>query len=231
MKVSVASMLVLGVVFLGGVANTAEASPILEPVAVSSASGSSGGGFALVNSINQSGLSAGYTSGVTDFATYTAVATHSSPGGGTNSGFTNSGGAPQQFAFDLGSVFSLDALAFWATANIGTVTQFTLFADTDNNFANGTTSQIGGVFNVGSLATPASAQVLLFPTVSTRFVQLNVLNMAGGPSLIPGIGEVAFRAADAATVPEPASLMLLGTGLTATAALVRRRRSTPPTSR
>ena len=82
------SHLLAGVVTVVMLAAPATADVMIDPTAVSSPSGDFGGAFALVNMINQSGLSATYISGVTDFATFTATTTHNSPAGGTNSGFT-----------------------------------------------------------------------------------------------------------------------------------------------
>ncbi len=70
----------------------------------------------LVNMINQSGLSSTYTSGSTDFDTYTATATHDA-GTIVNLNYGQSSqniqNSPILFTFDLGSVVSIDALAYW----------------------------------------------------------------------------------------------------------------------
>ena len=199
-------------------AHHAVAGPILQPVGVSSPQGDFGGDFALINMINQSGLSAAYISGVIDFATYTASATHVSPGFGTNSGFANTGAPPGQFTFDLGALSSIDGLAFWAVQNPGSVTQFELFPDNDGNFGNGTGPSLG-VFNIGQPPDPTAAQVVSFAPTTTRFIHQDVLDMAFGTPLIPGIGELAFR-----IVPAPGGLALLGlAGLMGTR---RRRRTT-----
>ena len=172
-------------------AASARGDVIIDPVSVTSPQGNFSGLFALVNMINQSGLSATYTSGVTDFATFTATTTHSSPGS-TNSGFAAVSGEPQQFIFDLGSVMTISAIAFWDTTNVGSVTEFQLFSDNDNSFSDGTTGQIGSTFNAIQTADPTPAQVFTFAPVTTRFIDLNVLADAGGTDLVSGIGEIAF---------------------------------------
>lgn len=188
--------------------------------AVTSPQGDFAGSYALVNIINQSGLSANYISGVTDFSSFAATTTHDSGGVGTNSGFVLAFGPPQQFIFDLGSVKTIDGLAFWSTSNPGSVTQFQLFTDNDDDYANGTTGQIGGTFDAVRIGEPTPAQVFSFAPVSTRYVDLNVLDNAGGMGYESGIGEIAFS--DPASSPEPASLILVGCALCGVGMLGRR---------
>jgi hypothetical protein len=54
-------------------APASRAGTMLDPTSVSTNMGSLGSGHGPVNAINQSGLSAGYTSGVADFDTYLAA--------------------------------------------------------------------------------------------------------------------------------------------------------------
>ena len=67
-------------------------------------------GLAVTNATDQSGLSAPYTSGVTDFASYTATTTHN---GGLGQFFGNGPFSAGNLDFDLGSSLSITSLALW----------------------------------------------------------------------------------------------------------------------
>lgn len=107
---------------------------------------------------------------------------------------------------------TISAIAFWDTTNVGSVTEFQLFSDNNDNFSDGTTGQIGSTFNTIQTADPTPAQVFTFAPVTTRFIDLNVLVDAGGTGLVSGIGEIAFASPSSAAVPEPSSLLLTGMG-------------------
>jgi hypothetical protein len=203
--------LVAAIALAAVAASSAQAGVIVGATSVTSPQGDFGSPYDLINVINQSGLSAGYTSFVTDFDTFVAATTHDG-GASLNSGFTNIDAPPGQFSFDLGAVVSIDALAFWEVQNSGSVHSFNLYADNDQDFTNGVGPLIGSFSATGGgFSGPAvsSSQVFTFAAVSTEFVHIDVLTMEGGTALVPGIGEVAFRAA----VPEPATLALVGLGL------------------
>jgi hypothetical protein len=199
---------------------------MIDPLSVISPQGDYSGDYALANIINQSGLSAGYTSGVTDFAAYVASVTHDGTGtgsGGTTSGFTgNNSAPPAQFSFDLGAPLQIDAIAFWDTDNPGSVTSFDLYADTDQDFGNGAGTYLGTFNPTAGGSQPSSAQVFTFSSVYTRYVHLEATSLATAGLKNAGIGEVAFRSG---TVPIPAAAWLFGSGLMGLLAVSRRRRA------
>lgn len=193
-----AALVALGVIATPRIAS---AVPILQATAISSPQGDLGG---LANIINQSGLSAGYTSGVTDFATYTAATTHAGLSGVGFTGTETSG--PQQFSLDLGSVLGIDGIAIWNTSSVGAVTSFQIWADNDMNSGNGTTGLLLGSTALGAAG---PAQVFGFGATSTRYIHVEGLSSLAPPDFY-GLAEVAFRGAQ---IPEPTSLALVGLGL------------------
>lgn len=182
---------------------------------VSSPQGDFGGSYPLLNIINQSGLSAGYVSGVTDFASYTATTTGVGLAGAGFTGTESNG--PQQFTFDLGSSTLIDAIAIWQSGSVGSVATFELYADDDGDFSNGVGALLLGSTALASQVT--NAQVFNFAAVSTRFVHLNGLSSLQPPDYY-GLNEVIFNGAN--SVPEPGSIVLLGLGLAGLGASRRR---------
>src|SRR5262245_22353362 len=71
--------------------------------------------FPLVNAINQTGLSAHYTSGVTNFDVFVATTTHDSEPGTDFVAAVVTG----TIIFNLGSVISLDRTAIWNFGPLG----------------------------------------------------------------------------------------------------------------
>jgi hypothetical protein len=184
----------------------AQAGVIVQPTTVSASTSDFGGAYALVNQINQSGLSAGYISGVTDFDSFVASTTHDGLSA-LNSGF--SVGAYGSFSYDLGAVYDIDAIGLWATSNSGSVLQFNLYADNDNDFSNGNSGLLGGFTAVGSNNTAADpGQAFSFSEVATRYVHMEIVTTNGGPQ--PGLGEVIFRTATMVPEPEPMALFAVG---------------------
>jgi hypothetical protein len=184
-----------------------------------------GPGFGtLTETFDQSGLSSTYVSGVTDFDAYLATGPTHTPLFFPFEWFSNAGTIAASATYDLGAVHTIGRVALWNedAAGIGLLSLFG--------------SQDGVGFSPLSLdlspTNRAAGQdygvdVFGFAAAQVRYIRFD---MSACPqpdiSFVPacGVGEVAFAAVPAA-VPEPASIALLGLGLTAVA-VWRRRRST-----
>jgi hypothetical protein len=205
----------LTVVLTLGCVGQALADPIRGPVSAATTMGESGELTALVHAIDQTGLSANYVSGVTDFATFTAGTTHYSEPESDWVSETTAGSV----TFDLGRLMSIDKVAVW---NFGgprgnpeaAITQFTLVASTDPGFAGPITL---GTFNPAVFSTLNPAQVFRFAPTTAEFFRLQAFRSNGTSNL--GLGEIAFGQSP---VPEPSTLLLLGTGLVGVASRWRR---------
>lgn len=160
-----------------------------------------------------SGLSVGFTSGVTDFATYMAGSpTHTTLYSGFE-WFSLSGVNSGFFVFDLGAVYNLLNVANWNDEFSGLTS---LAVSTCADAACAAPVNIGGGVptNWPSGGTSYTADVFALSGASSRYVRID---MAGPQSgfLFDGLsmGEIAFDVTSGNQVPEPASFITVGLGI------------------
>jgi hypothetical protein len=200
------------------ISTPALAGTILQPSAASTSMGTvASPGYSPTHVIDQTGLTAPYISGVTNFDTYVPVTKTTAGGSGSNSWFSASGNITGNFDFDLGVPIGIESFALWPdpqpNAHQGPK-NFSLIGSLDPTF----TTQIplgsyvateinGDVNNAG--------QIFTFTPTVARYVRMNITSNYGS-TLFTGMVEAAFEQ----SVPEPTTPTLL---LTATAATLLRR--------
>lgn len=209
-SLKLAKSIILGSSLMVAFTGVANAGAILS--AVGGTINSSGPGFgSLQDTYDQSGLLSGYTSGVTDFDTYIGTnPLHTSTFSG-NEWFSNSGSTTASVTYDLGGVYSIDALALWneEAAGIGLLD---LYGSSDGvNFS----LLSGGLAPTDHPTHPFDygADVFGFGASLLQYVRLDMSRCPQQPQDFNScaIGEVAFR--QATQVPEPGTLALLALGL------------------
>lgn len=202
------------------VATAAQAGPGVIIAPISATVDTNGPGFgSITNTFDQSGLSTGYTAGVTNFDSYIASGpTHTT----TFSGFEffgNSGTSTLQVTYDFGSIKSINALALWNEESSG-IGSLNLLTSLDGTTF---TSLASGLIPTDNGLAAYLADVFAFGNVSTRYVRFEA---SGCPQPIVGsftacaIGEVAFRSG---AIPEPSSWALMIAGFGLVGAAMRRR--------
>ena len=193
--------------------STSIAGLILSPTAVTSPEITLQG--ALGQIIDQSGITP-FVSGVTDFDVYAPSTVENSTnitsggwfGGPTKAEMTSSN--PGEIAFDLGSIVNITRVAYWQTVGGTSLSAVTIYSDTDNDFTNGTTANLGSFSPADSLL----GNVLDVTDASTRYLQFQWTNIhATNSSFLGGLGEFAVEVDPRAAVPEPTTIALLTLGL------------------
>jgi len=196
-------------VALTSAAHAALPGSILSPVGVlTNTLGNAGVGDDL-HMIDQSGLSSGFTSGITDFNSYLAGnPTHTTIYFGYEwfPSFSFDGSQlPGVFVFDLGSVYSIDAMAIWNEES-GGVKDIMLSIPSGPVLGLYTVASDAAYLSVGSYP----AQVLTFGPIATQFIELTMYDYYGTYYPSPSIGELAFRLT---AIPEPSTYAaVLGLG-------------------
>jgi hypothetical protein len=231
----VAALLALLLVTLGPLG--AGAAMILSPVAaLSNTLGQESVCCDISHIFDQSGLSLGFTSGVTDFDVYIA----SDP---LHSAYFNAVWRPEDYpdpwdtafdqeffgpvgtlsgtiVLDLGGTHLVDRLALWNEDSTGIEVMQVRTSD-DPNFLVGVTDH--GSFSPTANAyidppTDYPAEVFALSMVFDRYVEID-LTCNANPDNNCGIGEIAF------SVPEPTTALLLGLGMAGLAVGGRRPRA------
>lgn len=202
------------------VSQAVRADVILQPAMIVSNTLGDSFSFPQSSIIDQVGLQTPYTSGVTDFSTYTSP--WSGPGTSWVSNFGTTSGV---ITFDLGAIHNVSAMALWNSSQenfvVGggggggpvDVKDFSLYSDSDANLLNGATTL--GNFTATETNTPHPIQKFTFATTSGRYVHMEIHN-AYNPSSV-GFTEIAFA------IPEPSSSLLVGFAVLMGSSWIRRR--------
>ncbi len=188
---------------------------------VSNTFGEFSSAYGIDNVSDQSGLSVGFTSGVTDWDTYfgtpshTVIAADYEWWGAENSGLTGS------VVFDLGMNYFVDKLALW-NEEVAGISTFDVYTSTDGiSFT-----------SVGPSLTPTNnpleldyfADIFALTTTQGRYIKLDITGTGDNGWNTVSMGEIAFSTSTSVDpVPEPSTMLLLGCGLIGLAGTARRK--------
>jgi hypothetical protein len=178
-------------------------------------------GGAIGNTINQSGLSTGYTSGVTDLTAYlSSTPVHDSL---NSSNYFSGVGSSGSVDFNLGASYSIQSFILWTDgSNVPSeVRNFSLLAAGDAAFTNPV--NLGSFTATGPGITSAvGAEVFSFSPTQAQFIRMQITSNNGGSATV--LGEAAFARANQSQIPEPSTFILGGFGL-ALALIAKQRQS------
>jgi len=193
-----------------GCAGVAEAGFVVGSASVSASEPDLDSRFPIVNLINQSGISAAYNSGVTDFNTFVGMtALSGNPSFFGAGGWASAVGSSFQvnIDFNLGFVQNLTRMALWNDVDLQGLGNFKLYASDNASFSSLTylgsfTGYPGGVGHF--------AQVFDMTDATTQYIRVE--GSPGGNDLLLNIGEIAFEGSTVDAVPEPTSKAIWGLG-------------------
>lgn len=189
------------------------------------------GGWTAAHLLDQSGLSAGYTNGFTNFETYVASGpTHIGTSTSTANGYFSPAAA--QVDVDLGATLKLTKFALWNDNDYQGVENFNLQIADNPGFV-GAVSLGSFIASYGPLPTdygqPVPVQEFDLTDATGRYVRINFFDDHFNSGVI-NVGEVIFGVGELSTVPEPSALLLMCAGIAGLRLNSRRGKSTNKTS-
>jgi hypothetical protein len=213
MKTAFRSVRTLAATFItfGSLAGGANAAVIISPSSISS-SGRAQGVYDIELTINQSGLSTGYVSGVTDFDAYIASnPTHNGQSGEPTFYGTLNEKATIDLSFDEPVLIDRVVLWNYPFLNSAGLSGIEIFVSPDASY-----TYLRSIGSFSPLDNVSDAQVFNITDTFAKFIRITTETDFSDFN-ITGFSEIAFS-----TIPEPSATALIG--LAATALAVRRRR-------
>ncbi len=201
--------------------NVSRAATIIAADSVTSSISAHGYGYELGYIIDQSGLSASYTSGVTDFASFvgSTTSTTASYADDTSTLHMNAH-LGVDFDFVFGSAFAFTKFALWNDNDHQGIGDFSLYSSADATFSTLTllTSDTA-TYGPNGYDNSLTAQSFSFGPTNTQYLRLSAVPSS---SSILNFGEVAFGG-EASAIPIPATIWLFGTALIGLVGLGKRK--------